>query len=160
MELVDSNEKQLSPPEIITTYFGTLNLEGLELTAALGIAVKTLSMENAITKQIGNTLFYALTSPKPHEDKLVGGAFNADTMENFMLNAMEYIQYLKDEKYTKFISDFNDPGLLDMYRVLERKAVSEGMLLDVIQKDEDTFRAILVIDPDAYGDLYKNAGNA
>jgi len=158
MQLTDSNNKKLQPAEIITIDLHNQPQDNVPVAAKMLAVTKALSGKNVKRKQIGNTLFFMFTSPKPHQDKLVGGAFNADTQENFMVNGMKFMEFLKKEKYTKFISDFSNPALLDAYRVWERKAVADGMLLDVIQKEDGTYRAIIVVDPEAYGDIYKQAG--
>ncbi len=155
MKYIDSKKKKLSRAEIITRYLHNEDLGNTPLPAMMLAITRTLTMPNAKVKQIGNTVFFMYTSPAPHQDKLVGGAYNADTPENFIRNGIKFIDYLKKNDYSKFISDFSDKAYLTAYRVWEKKAVAEGMLLDVVQKEDGTYRAIIVLDPDRYGDLYR-----
>jgi|TARA_R110000787_G_scaffold186325_2_gene297866 hypothetical protein len=122
MELVDSNEKLLSGPEIVTrAAYNTPDLK-YPVEAVLLALASEFSLPRTDLVQIGNTVFIGhVGKRKKISKKMVGRAFNVDTGRNFIVNGFKYFTYLQRKGITHYSTQFSGPVFLNGFKLFKRR---------------------------------------
>ena len=95
MEVINSKKQMLDPPAIIVKSAKMQDTQGLNDTQLLGAVGAQMSLPNASTVQVGNTVFLTFFGKTPETNKkAVGRAFNVDTGKNFINNGFQFFQSL------------------------------------------------------------------
>lgn len=105
--VVDSKERPLPAPTIITTALGELDLGGIKPEAALAGIVKELTMKNTDMVQIGNTVFIGHRGKGDNKDLMWGRALNIDTAQNFVANGLKYFTHMQKIGVKRYVSDYD-----------------------------------------------------
>jgi len=127
---INSKETPLPAPQVIMECVRNFNNTGLPPEVAAIAITKELTMPNIDTTQIGNTVFVGHRGPKKdNKDKLIGRAFNIDTASNFVNNAMEYIKYLQQKGYTRYVTQYDGDVYDAVFKALQRREDSLGVLI-------------------------------
>lgn len=125
--IVDSNERELNIPEIITLAVDQIGTpKEIPLEAALLAIAKEGSLETADTVQIGNTVFLGQTGTGKNKNKMVGRAFNIDTGKNFVESGFKYFDYLREKGITHYSTRFTEDTFLNAFRVFQRRTNKDG----------------------------------
>ena len=148
MKLVDSKNKTIPGPEIITRVIHNMSeeeLDGISPDVALIGMAKELTMEDVEPKQFGNTVFIGHYT----DDKsgVYMRALNMDTAKNFVDNGEQYIKYLLDQGVDKMYSEFNGPQLLHVFKLFSKRPGTKDMIFNYFKIDEDTNGVEVIIDP-------------
>ena len=133
LTLVDSKEKELSFPEIITLSLKS-QLDGMNinLTQALG------------TIQVGNTVFLTHYGKTPEtEKKTVGRAFNADTGKNFINNGFRFFAALQRQGVTHYSTEFKGNVFLNAFKIFQRRAAKQDTEIFIGRTEDDRYRVFI-----------------
>jgi len=125
--VVDSAEKELSPPEIMTTAAAELDLKGVTVEAAMIGLAHEVSLPDVDLTQVGNTVFVGHRGKKEQKTKMVGRAFNVDTARNFVNNYVEYLTELQNKGITHYSIDFDGEGLVPVAKAVGKRVHELGM---------------------------------
>ena len=88
--VVDSKERPLPAPTVITTALGELDLGNITPAAAMAGIAKEMTMKDTDMVQIGNTVFIGHRGKGENKDLMWGRALNIDTAQNFVANGLNY----------------------------------------------------------------------
>jgi hypothetical protein len=87
--------------------------------------VAELGIPNTKLYKFGNTMFIV----HPSEQKQGVGtvrALNADIAENFVQNCQDFSQQAKQEGYYALRTEFSDPSILSLFKMIGRKKAALG----------------------------------
>ena len=142
MEIIDSNDKKLDPPEILIRAVDGNNGAAAEvgviypLATALATIAREMQMPRAEMVQVGNTLFLSHRGKKNNKRKMVGRALNVDTGRNFCNNMLEYAHGLQKRGITHYTTWFNGEGFLNGFRLMQRVADRADTDIGIATRDE------------------------
>jgi len=105
--VVDSKERPLPAPTIITTALGELNLGGITPAAAMAGIAKEMTMKDTDLVQIGNTVFIGHRGKGENKDLMYGRALNIDTAQNFVANGLKYFTHMQKIGVKRYVSDYD-----------------------------------------------------
>lgn len=145
LTLVNSNEKELSFPEIITLSLKS-QLDGMNinLTQALGTVTAEMALKNAKTIQVGNTVFLTHYGKTPEtEKKTVGRAFNADTGKNFINNGFRFFAALQRQGVTHYSTEFKGNVFLNAFKIFQRRAAKQDTEIFIGRTEDDRYRVFI-----------------
>ena len=142
MSQVDSNEKQLSTPEIITLV--AAENTAVPLAAALMAIVKEGTMPNTEVKQYGNTVF--ITHFSKDRDLAIGRALNKDTARNFIDNGAEYFTDLVQNGTRKFVAQFKQKSFALAFKALEKRPITTEQRLWIFDTVDGKTQVRIIFD--------------
>jgi len=105
--VVDSKERPLPAPTIITTALGELDLGGITPAAAMAGIAKEMTMKDTDMVQIGNTVFIGHRGTGANKDLMWGRALNIDTAQNFVANGLKYFTHMQKIGVKRYVSDYD-----------------------------------------------------
>jgi len=105
--VVDSKERPLPAPTVITTALGELNLGGITPAAAMAGIAKEMTMKDTDMVQIGNTVFIGHRGKGDNKDLMWGRALNIDTAQNFVANGLKYFTHMQKIGVRRYVSDYD-----------------------------------------------------
>ena len=105
--VVDSKERPLPAPTIITTALGELDLGGITPAAAMAGIAKEMTMKDTDMVQIGNTVFIGHRGKGENKDLMYGRALNIDTAQNFVANGLKYFTHMQKIGVKRYVSDYD-----------------------------------------------------
>lgn len=105
--VVDSKERPLPAPTVITTALGELNLGGITPAAAMAGIAKEMTMKDTDLVQIGNTVFIGHRGKGENKDLMYGRALNIDTAQNFVANGLKYFTHMQKIGVKRYVSDYD-----------------------------------------------------
>jgi hypothetical protein len=105
--VVNSKERPLPAPTIITTALGELDLGGIKPEAALAGIAKEMTMKDTDMVQIGNTVFIGHRGKGKNKDLMWGRALNIDTAQNFVANGLKYFTHMQKIGVKRYVSDYD-----------------------------------------------------
>ena len=105
--VVDSKERPLPAPTVITTALGELDLGGITPAAAMAGIAKEMTMKNTDMVQIGNTVFIGHRGKGENKDLMYGRALNIDTAQNFVANGLKYFTHMQKIGVKRYVSDYD-----------------------------------------------------
>ena len=105
--VVDSKERPLPAPTVITTALGELDLGGLTPAAAMAGIAKEMTMKDTDMVQIGNTVFIGHRGKGDNKDLMWGRALNIDTAQNFVANGLKYFTHMQKIGVKRYVSDYD-----------------------------------------------------
>jgi hypothetical protein len=125
--VVDSKQKPLPAPTIITMVAGQLDLGGVPIQAALVGVAHEISMPDVDLVQVGNTVFVGHKGKGANKNKMVGRAFNVDTARNYIENYTKYLKLLEDKGVTHYAIDFDGEALVPVAKAIGKKLKGIGI---------------------------------
>ena len=125
--VVDSAEKELSPPEIMTTAAAELDLKGVTVEATMIGLAHEVSLPDVDLTQVGNTVFVGHRGKKEQKTKMVGRAFNVDTARNFVNNYVKYLTVLQEKGITHYSIDFDGEELVPIAKAVGKRVYELGI---------------------------------
>lgn len=134
MKLVDSHKKQLGYGEIMHQYHanekhGDKRLDDFKVwMLATAAAIGKIKGEGII---IGNTFFYYRRGPEGREHQAMVWAMNADTMQNMVENAAEFVSHLVNVGVTEVMAIYKSPMVSRVMRQAFSKIESPGDKLTI-----------------------------
>ena len=105
--VVDSKERPLPAPTVITTALGELDLGGITPAAAMAGIAKEMTMKDTDMVQIGNTVFIGHLGKGENKDLMWGRALNIDTAQNFVANGLKYFTHMQKIGVKRYVSDYD-----------------------------------------------------
>ena len=105
--VVNSKERPLPAPTIITTALGELDLGGITPAAAMAGIAKEMTMKDTDMVQIGNTVFIGHRGKGKNKDLMWGRALNIDTAQNFVANGLKYFTHMQKIGVKRYVSDYD-----------------------------------------------------
>ena len=105
--VVDSKERPLPAPTVITTALGELDLGGISPAAAMAGIAKEMTMKDTDMVQIGNTVFIGHRGKGENKDLMWGRALNIDTAQNFVANGLKYFTHMQKIGVKRYVSDYD-----------------------------------------------------
>ena len=105
--VVNSKERPLPAPTIITTALGELDLGGITPAAAMAGIAKEMTMKDTDLVQIGNTVFIGHRGKGENKDLMYGRALNIDTAQNFVANGLKYFTHMQKIGVKRYVSDYD-----------------------------------------------------
>jgi hypothetical protein len=137
--LVSSQERELTPEQIIQIAIANTNdiyppLEAFERIKA------ELQVPNTLFIRQGNTLFIV------HKAKPGIGLFralNADDPRQFIMNSYEFIIAASRMGFDTMVTEFEDPGLLPLFRIISRNPPNDNMGYKSEQLKDGSFRVTI-----------------
>ena len=144
MAQVDSNERQMSIPEIVTNVAATQGKSGLPIQTILMAFVREGSMPNTEVKQYGNTVF--ITHFSKDKDLAVGRALNMDTAKNFVFNGTEYLRDLVRGGTRKFIAQFEQRSYATAFAALKRRPITTKQRIWIVDTPKGKTQVRLALD--------------
>jgi len=105
--VVDSKERPLPAPTVITTALGELDLGGVTPAAAMAGIAKEMTMKDTDMVQIGNTVFIGHRGKGDNKDLMWGRALNIDTAQNFVANGLKYFTHMQKIGVKRYVSDYD-----------------------------------------------------
>jgi hypothetical protein len=105
--VVDSKERPLPAPTVITTALGELDLGGITPAAAMAGIAKEMTMKDTDMVQIGNTVFIGHRGKGDNKDLMWGRALNIDTAQNFVANGLKYFTHMQKIGVRRYVSDYD-----------------------------------------------------
>jgi hypothetical protein len=144
MAQVDSKERQLSIPEIVSQAAATQNTTDLPIQTVLVAFVQEASMPNTEVKQYGNTVF--ITHFSKDKDLAVGRAINMDTANNFVYNGTDYLRDLVRGGTTKFVAQFAQKSFAAAFAILKRTPVTTDMKMWIVDTPKGETQVRIALD--------------
>ena len=105
--VVDSKERPLPAPTVITTALGELDLGDITPAAAMAGIAKEMTMKDTDMVQIGNTVFIGHRGKGENKDLMWGRALNIDTAQNFVANGLKYFTHMQKIGVKRYVSDYD-----------------------------------------------------
>jgi hypothetical protein len=144
MQMVDSKQQQLSGEQIIEIAAENTNV-GRPMKEVKEMLTIEFNMPNIWKMREGNTIFIVHKSKEPGYGFF--RALNADTARNFVANSRIFVAAAYKVGFDVVVTQFNDPSLLGLFKVISRDPVQDGMGY-VAQKTEDGgFQVTLQLGP-------------
>lgn len=144
MAQVDSNERQMSIPEIVTNVAATQGKSGLPIQTILMAFVREGLMPDTEVKQYGNTVF--ITHFSKDKDLAVGRALNMDTARNFVTNGEEYFRDLVRGGTRKFIAQFEQRSYATAFAALKRRPITTKQRIWIVDTPKGKTQVRLALD--------------
>lgn len=144
MDLVNSKERELSIPEIVSQAAATQSKSELPIQTILVAFVKEASMPDTEVKQYGNTVF--ITHFSKDKDLAVGRALNMDIAKNFVYNGTEYLRDLVRGGTTKFVAQFDQKSFATAFTILKRTPVTTDMKMWVVDTPKGKTQVRIALD--------------
>ena len=124
MEMVDSKQRRLKGEQIIE--IAAVNTKvGRPMKQVKEMLTVEFKMPNVWKMQEGNTIFIV------HKTKYEGYGFfralNADTARNFVENGRVFCQAAYKVGFDVVVTQFSDPAILGIFKVIMRNPVQQGM---------------------------------
>lgn len=138
-EFVSSTQRELSPEQIIQIALANTNdvfppLEGFERIKA------ELQVPNTLFIRQGNTLFIV---HKVEPGVGLFRALNADDPRQFIMNSYEFIIAAYRMGFDTMVTEFEDPGLIPLFRIISRNPPNENMGYKLQQLKDNSFRVTI-----------------
>lgn len=145
---VNSKQKQLSIPEVITTSFKDMRVPQERIAASLLGVVQQASMPDMDTVQFGNTVFISYI--KTHQDGLKVAylrAVNADTARNYLNNGIEYFKYIIEKGVSYVFMTFVESSVVSVLKAIDdpRVQAQVGMKAKTAMKKSSNGNYIAVV---------------
>lgn len=145
---VNSKQKQLSIPEVITTAFKDLRVPQPKIAAAMLGVVQQVALPDTDTKQFGNTVF--ISAIKSREDGLTVAylrAINADTARNYLSNGIEYFKYIIEKGVSYVFMTFTESSVVSVINAVKDPEVQArvGLRAKVAMKKSKNGNYIAVV---------------
>lgn len=144
MAQVDSKERLLSIPEIVTQVSATQSKSGLPLQVMLLAFVKEGSMPNTEVKQYGNTVF--ITHFSEDRDLAIGRALNLDTARNFVANGDEYFRDLVRGGTRKFVAQFKQKSYAMAFEAFKRRPITTEQRIWIVNTPKGNTQVRIALD--------------
>jgi hypothetical protein len=120
--VIDSKQKPLPAPTVISAMLETIDLKGVNPDAALLSVAKEMNMKDADMVQIGNTVFLGHRGKGKNKDLMWGRAFNVDTAQNFIANGLRYFTYMQRKGIKRYVSDYDGDVYDSAFKAWKRYA--------------------------------------
>lgn len=147
MAIVNSKEKKLSIPEVMTGALGDMKKAGqlpdYPFEAILLATVQEGSMPNTTVEQIGNSVF--ITHYNEDKTEVAMRALNVDTARNYLDNSLEYIRNLDKSGVDRMTSDFNDKRILQLFKSIANREEFAHWGMKVYNTEGGGMRAFVVM---------------
>lgn len=122
---VDSKKRELSQEEIIEIAAKETGGKYTAEQIKASLFAEAYEMGALMLRQ-GNTILIV------HQDKnnpttAVFRAINADTIENYLKNAVEFAKALGEAGFEYMVTEFDDPALLNIFKYIGRKQPYQNM---------------------------------
>lgn len=130
--LVDSKKRQLGVEPIIV--IAAQETKAKEPLATIYAAILAeMNMEGSVIFQEGNTLFII-----HHLGSREGmfRALNADTAQNYLQNSFVFVEAAHRMGYDVLYTDFDDPRILNIFKMIERNPPMPDMSYEAEKEDE------------------------
>ena len=141
MQTVDSNQKLLDTPSIITMAADQLGnmYKGskLPLQTILATIAKETSLPDADVVQVGNTVFIGHIGKGKNKTKMHGRPLNVDTGKNFIRNMLKYGGYLQKQGITHYSTYFTGDTLVPAIKVIQKRLMSVDTSMYLGQHEDD-----------------------
>lgn len=151
MAIINSKSKQLSKSDVIMQALtddaraGRLP-DGAPLQAVILAIVQEMAMPNTETVQFGNTVFISHFSEDGQEVAM--RALNLDTATNYVQNALQYGDWLRERKVKQFTTDFKDNAIRQLLLTVFKKAPRGGSG-KICKMSNGGYRAYVVLGEEA-----------
>lgn len=145
VQMIDSRQKMLTPPEIASIHMKNTG-ESRPPQAILLAIGQELSDPSVVHFQIGNTLFIF------HRTEGGGGfarALNADTAQNYANNTKQALQHAKDNGFNRIAILFKGDEVMRLLQSVERSQAIRGMSIKFTRTGGDGIRADVTLNPGA-----------
>lgn len=120
--LVDSKQQMLDVGRVVMIASYHTKSSVPPNLVAMSILLE-LQQPGTINEQIGNTIFIA--HPSKLQGKYVFRALNADTVENYVENAKQFIYKMRDLGATELSAQFSDKRLLRFVKLVAESMIQE-----------------------------------
>ena len=148
MQLIDSRERDLSGPEIITIAAKNLDDGSVPLQTVLLVAAKELNLETAEPIQVRNTVFVTHRGKGKNKNKAIGRVYNADTANNFLRNCWKYLSHLQSREITHVSFEVDSEPVLAVFKWLNKKAENLDTQISVMKLDNGDYRGYVLFGKD------------
>jgi|TARA_R110000782_G_scaffold42828_1_gene97043 hypothetical protein len=112
MELVDSKQKVLTPPDIL---MGTLENENRADEVSLMALISSIGSPNIRTVQTNNTFFSYAKGKHKKRTEAVTHIYNMDVVNNLHLNLLKYLAVMQKRKLDNVIFLSKDKNFLGAF---------------------------------------------
>ncbi len=143
--VIDSKQKPLPAPTVISTMLETIDLKGVNPDAALLSISKEMTMKDADMVQIGNTVFLGHRGKGKDKDLMWGRAFNVDTAQNFIANGLRYFTYMQRKGIKRYVSDYDGAIYDSAFKAWKRYADKADTKIAVGRKATGGSRAYVTL---------------
>jgi hypothetical protein len=144
MEMVDSKQQKLKGEQIIEIAAANTKV-GRPMKQVKEMLTVEFKMPNVWKMQEGNTIFIV------HKTKYEGYGFfralNADTARNFIDNGRAFCDAAYKVGFDVVVTQFNEPSLLGIFKVISRNPVQEGMGYQAQKTKDGGLQVTLVLGP-------------
>lgn len=120
---VNSKQKQLSIPEVITTAIKDLRTEQRMVAPAMLAFIQEAHMPDADLFQAGNTVFISHVKEKNGLKVAYMRALNADTARNYLDNGIEYTKHIVKAGVTYVFMTFKESSVTTIFNAIARPEV-------------------------------------
>lgn len=117
MQMVDSNQQQLSSEQIIEIAAANTKT-GRPMKQVKEMLTIEFSMPNVWKMQSGNTIFVVHKTTSPGNGFF--RALNADTARNFLESSKIFMKAAYQVGFDTVVTQFEDPTLLNIFRMIAR----------------------------------------
>ena len=144
MEMVDSKQQKLNSQQVIE--IAAMNTKvGRPIKQVKEMLTVEWSMPNTWKMQEGNTIFVVHKSKEPGYGFF--RALNADTARNFLENSRVFCQAAYKVGFDVVVTQFTDPTILNIFKMISRNPVQEGMGYAAQKTTDGGFQVTLVLGP-------------
>jgi hypothetical protein len=143
--VVDSKERPLPAPTVITTALGELDLGGVTPAAAMAGIAKEMTMKDTDMVQIGNTVFIGHRGKGDNKDLMWGRALNIDTAQNFVANGLKYFTHMQRIGVKRYVSDYDGATYDSAFKAWKRYADKGDTKIAVGRKATGGSRAYVTL---------------
>ena len=144
MEMVDSKQQKLNSQQVIE--IAAVNTKvGRPIKQVKEMLTIEWSMPNTWKMQEGNTIFVVHKSKEPGYGFF--RALNADTARNFLENSRVFCQAAYKVGFDVVVTQFTDPTILNIFKMISRNPVQEGMGYAAQKTEDGGFQVTLVLGP-------------
>ena len=143
--VVDSKERPLPAPTVITTALGELDLGGVTPAAAMAGIAKEMTMKDTDMVQIGNTVFIGHRGKGDNKDLMWGRALNIDTAQNFVANGLKYFTHMQKIGVKRYVSDYDGATYDSAFKAWKRYADKGDSEIAVGRKASGGSRAYVTL---------------
>jgi len=140
----DSKQKMLNVDEIIKTTAQETKV-GRPADDVFNMLKVELSMPNIWKCREGNTLF--IVHKSPHAGYGYFRALNADTAQNYVENSKLFIDAAYKVGFDVLVTQFQDPTILNVFKIISRNPVREGMGFASQKTNSDGYQVTVQLGP-------------
>lgn len=150
METIDSNEKLVPGPEIITRLVASESYPNTNFPNAgyaMAAVAQRISAPSADIQQVRNTVFLSFRGKKTKSKdmKYLGEIYNIDTTPNFETNFVRYIGYLQRVGCTHYTAPFGRDMVSSFLRLQDfLKTASDSRLWVGLDRRDATKAQVFV----------------